>query len=208
MSAQPPSTSSRMSSFHPPSTGDQLEPSTPSRIRDSADHAGLSPQLLPLKEPMPSNLDSSSSFPSSSSLTVLTSSTETLDAMEVLSRTPSLTGSPMPPSLSPLTHTLPPEAPARLDQSTPLESLFPLTLTSPQSLSPRLRLLLLSNQSPLPFRPTNWSSNCTAVECSTLLLAEPTSTTLSPSLDTDLMPVRTTSSSETLGEPPGESLAT
>merc|ERR1719420_308893 len=197
-----------MSPFQSPSTGDPRELSTPSRIRDSVDHAGLSPQLPPLRELTPSNPESFLSSPSSSSLTVPTSHTETSDAMEVLSRTPSLTGSPTLPSPRLLTHTLPPRAPAKLDPSTTLESLSKLTLTSPQRLSPRSRLPLPRNQSPLPLRLTSWSSNSTPQECLTLLRAEPTSTTPSPLLDTDLMPVRTTSSSETHGELPGESLAT
>merc|ERR1712167_296081 len=104
------------------------------------------------------------------------------------------------PSLS--THTLPEStsSAARPSHLLPSQEPSPLSPMLPQEAQLSSRLLLPRDQSPLPSRLTNPSSNSTPAESSTLLPAEPTSTTVSSPSDTD----KDTSLSRTPGPLPGE----
>merc|ERR1712107_739319 len=77
-SEEPPTTS--LLSPHPPSTGETLAVSPPSRTRDLADHAGPSHPLVLLRLPAASSSPTSSCSLSSSSLTAPLPTT-TLDAV-------------------------------------------------------------------------------------------------------------------------------
>merc|ERR1711934_550626 len=103
------------------------------------------------------------------------------------------------------THTLPLMDLACTTLSNTLVSMSAPTLTPPQEAPPRPRLLLPNNQSLSPLRPTKLSSNFTPLVSSIALLVELTLTTLLPLLDTVPKLDKTTSSSETHGEPHGES---
>ena len=108
-----------------PSTG-EVPPSTQSKTKDNADHAGPSHLSAPLRELTTLPLEPSLNSLSSSSLTAPVSDTETSDAMEVSRREPSLTTSLTAPSPEMLTHTLP-----RMDHANTTPSPTPVLRSPP-----------------------------------------------------------------------------
>merc|ERR1712153_6391 len=177
------------------STGSPRVVSLPSRTRPLADHAGLSPPPVPWKELTSLPPANSSLAPS---LTTL--------AMEAPWPSPSDSTRITPPSSRPTTLT-PPE-PVRSPLAilpSPLPMLTHLlTPWSPPTTPTNSRPPSLRDPSPSPSRPTNPPSRCTSLVSSPDLLAEPNSITVSSPSDTEPRTVPLTTSSRTLGAPPGE----
>merc|ERR1712166_1094224 len=84
----------------------------------------------------------------------------------------------------------------------------PATPWSPPTTPPSSRPPLTRDPSPLPLRPTKSPSRLTNPESSLDPLAEPSSTMVSSPSDTEPRTVPLTTSSRTLGVPPGEPLDT
>merc|ERR1712157_619594 len=183
-----------------PSIGLPRALSPQSRTREAADHAGHSPPLVPWRDVNSSRPELLPPFPNRNSLTATIS--DPRDATVVPWLEPSSGTSLTRPKLKLTTSTPPRLAPATLpttpDSSTPPDSSRSL-LTPHLPLWPPFRL----DQPQLPSRLTRLLSKPTSLESSTAKLAEPSLTTVSSLLDTELRTVRTTTSSRTPGTPPG-----
>jgi len=203
-----------MDSLCPPqSTGLPWLPQllTPSRIRVSAVHAGLSQLLLPWKATKPSEPVSSSLFLSKTSFHAH-SSRVTSVATVACTPEPGITPRTIPLKLRPTTHT-PQEPP----QSPDLVFMIEQKVLWVFLLSPRLELtptpfrpLSSNSQSQLLSKPTLHISKPTQLESLQMLpLAEPPWITPSKPSDTVLtLLLEVTISSETHGLPPGVTRAT
>ena len=127
--------------------------------------------------------------------------------MVVFKSTPWTTSNLTNKSLSLTTHTLVRMALAKL-QLLKERSLLLKSMTFSQSLLSNSRLLSLKAQLLSLSRPTSWCSKCTNTESSTQRNAEPSLTTLSLLLVSELRTVKITTLSETLGEQLGVKKAT
>merc|ERR1711990_1321382 len=185
------------------STGLPREESPLSRTRLLADHAGLSlppelwkePTSVPLVNSSPSLSSSSSLAPSLTTLAMVVPWPSPSDSTRTTLLSLSLT-TPTPLARDRLLLATPA---LRLPPSRPLVSPWspPTTATSSRPLLPRDPSLLL-------LRLINLPSKCTALVSSLALHAELNLTMVSSLLATELRTVPLTTSSRTLGAPPGE----
>merc|ERR1712013_208702 len=195
---------------HPAGTGETMEPSTQSRTRDTADHAGPSPQSPLWRLPPPSTKDIFHPSPSKSLLTAH-GTTVTTVAMEDGTTTP-MTSLPLETTsqLRISTHTL------ELMETPALALVLLRPPLSPMLDTPLLPATQLPSRpllpSLLPMLPSlleTMSSAPTPEESSWLMLdAQPESITLSPPSDTESQTELSSSPSETHGVSPGVRVVT
>merc|ERR1712127_951655 len=187
----------------PPRTGDPSELLTQSRTKLNAVHAGLSQPPPPWSQLKKfKKVETSSPFPNkSSSLATPSAMDAKVDGNTKVWNTFNNTDK----SLKLNTHT--PQEAETPDLASKKEAQRfspPAITTSNNTLLPNYWPLLPKDQSLLPLKPTRWLSKVTPVVFLTLPLAEPTSITLSPLSDMETKTDKTTTSSETLGDQPGE----